>query len=300
MNNYRPRWSEEWRGTIEEVRQLGPERVRLMLEEMKEYNFSPKEPDYKEEYRIEPGSSRKRGILLPCVHAPFHNVRQFASNLELIEHIKPDFVGIMGDFLDAFSVSAHNRGQWSMPGLTLQQEYDETNVLLDLLHEALPHYAERFYLAGNHEDRIARFKKPIDSAKLGGAIVDYHQALRLKDRGFESLAPYSEARCFIGDVVVIHGNYWGVHAAAKHLKELNQSVIFCHTHRWQQFSTGDKTAYNIGWGGDPESKVFRYKKWWERERWVNACAIVDLHENGKTTVTPLRYDGQYFFEGKKF
>jgi len=297
MNEYRPRWGDEWRGIIDQVRKLGPDRVQLMLEEMQTHNFAPKEAIYREEYTVTEG--RKRGLILPCVHAPFHNVRQMDANLELIRYIKPDFVVIMGDFLDAFSVSSHNRGQWEMPGLTLQQEYDESNVVLDVLDQAMGD-CEKVYLEGNHEERIRRFKKPVDNAKLGGAIIDYHQGLRLAERGYISLAPYREARCFIGDLCIIHGVYWGVHAAAKHLKELNQNVAFCHTHRWQQFSNGRSTAYNIGWGGDPEAKVFRYKAWWERKTWVNGCAVIDQHENAMTTVTPLRYDGQYFFEGRGF
>jgi len=65
-------------------------------------------------------------------------------------------------------------------------------------------------------------------------------------------------------------------------------------------ATDENTAYNVGWGGNPDSKVFRYKAWFERENWVNGCAVIDLHENNKTTVTPLRFDGSYFFEGKVF
>lgn len=298
INEFRPRLPDEWKEIIDQVKQLGPDRLRLMIEEAKEYRPGPKASPYKDEHTIRPGSSRKRGLLLPCVHAPFHNVAQMAANLELIRHIKPDFVILMGDFMDAFSVSSHNKGEWDMPGLTLQQEYDETNVILDLLDQAMTDGCERIYIEGNHEERIRRFKKPVDNAKLGGAIINYAEGLRLQDRGYVNLAPYREARCFIGDLCVIHGVYFGVHAAATHLKELNQNTAFCHTHRWQQFSSGAATAYNIGWGGNPDALVFRFRSWWERKRWVNGCAVVDLHENGKTTVTPLRYDGQYFFEGR--
>lgn len=300
MNDYRPRWGDEWRGIIEQLRSMGPDRVQLMLEEMKEYNFVPKKPEYIDFHTIQPGSSRKRGLLLFCKHVPFHNVRQLDAELKMIAHIKPDFLVLGGDFIDAFSVSSHNKGEWAMPGLTLQDEYDQTNVVLDMLCRALPAGCERVYIEGNHEERVRRFKKPVDSAKLGGAIVDYPQALKLTERGFVALAPYREARCFIGNLCVIHGLYWGIHAAAKHLNEINQSVAFGHTHRWQNYSNGPATAYNLGWGGDIDAKVFRFKSWWERARWVNGCAVVDLHENGKTTVTPLRYDGQYFFEGRVF
>lgn len=300
MNDYRPRWSDEWRGVIEQVRMLGPDRVRFMLEEIKTHDFAPAPPVYQEEHTITASGHRKRGLILPCKHVPFHNVRQFAAELELIEHIQPDFLILEGDFMEVFCVSSHNKGQWSIPVLTLQQEYDETNLVLNMLDQALPDHCEKIYIAGNHEDRIARFKKPVDNAKLGGALLDYHAGLRLLERNYTSLAPYSEARCFVGDVVVLHGTYWGVHAAAKHLKEIGQSLIHCHTHRWQQYSHKGETAYNIGWGGDIEAKVFRYKKWWERKNWVQACCVVDLHENNKTTVTPLRYDGMYFFEGRGF
>lgn len=297
INEFRPRLGDEWRGIIEQIKQLGPERARLMIEEAKEYKFTPKEVPYQEVYSItKPG----RGIILPCKHAPFHNVAQFESELKLIAAIKPDFFIIQGDFMDAFSVSRYNRGEWSMPGLTLQQEYDETNVLLDLLDDVLPEGCDKVYIEGNHEERIRHFKKPIDNAKLGDAIVDYHAALRLAERGYTSLAPYREARCLVGNTAVIHGLYWGVHAAATHLKNLNQDVVFCHTHRMQMYSDGRATATNIGWGGDVNAKVFRFKAWFEREKWVNSVSVIDLHEKGKTTVQSLRFDDGFLFEGKRF
>ena len=300
MNEFRPRWSEDWRGIIEQVRQLGPDRTRLMLEEMKTYQ--PKgQPGFKAEHILDlPTGVVKRGIATGCNHYPFNNAAYHLSLVELTKHVKPDFFVFAGDVLDCFSVSAHNRGQWDMPGYTLKDEYDETNLRLDEVCDVLPDACEKIFIEGNHENRIRRFQASVDNAKLGGALTDYIAGLRLIERGFNCLAPYKEAQLFIGDLIVLHGLYTNANAGKTHLEKLGQSCLFFHTHKFQTYSGRQGTAYNCGGGGDWDNAAFYYAAKPARADWSNGAAVIDLHENGKTVVTPLEYDGQFWFEGKKF
>jgi predicted phosphodiesterase len=295
MSDYRPRWGDEWKTILPKIRQLGAGRVSRMLDKLYEGDFLEQDPTYN---RIGHIAKPGRGIVAGCIHYPFHNPAFHESMLALIEHVKPDFFVLAGDALDQFSISSHNTGK--VKKITLQDEYDATQPRLDEIDAALPSGCVKYFLEGNHEDRISRFKSFNENAKLGGALIDYVKGLRLLERKYEVLRPYNRAKLIIGDLLVIHGIYASKHAAAKHLQEYKQSLLFFHTHRWQMYSEGKHTAYNCGWGGDSNHWAFDYSRDPQRDKWVNALAVVDLLETGKAVVTQLRHDNGFYFEGKVF
>ena len=67
----------------------------------------------------------KRALLIPDTHVPFENKRKYDLMLKVAQEFDPHEIVIMGDFLDAYSVSSHAR-EPSLPRL-LEEEINACN-----------------------------------------------------------------------------------------------------------------------------------------------------------------------------
>lgn len=61
-------------------------------------------------------------IILPDLHVPRHHLAATAEALRVIEHLQPDEVVLLGDYMDLDCISSHNTGK---PRLTSGQTLDE-------------------------------------------------------------------------------------------------------------------------------------------------------------------------------
>jgi len=231
-------------------------------------------------------------VVIGCLHLPFHNKDFFEAACNLIEDVRDDIRGLIlaGDILDMHSISRHEKGKIGLPGYTLGREYAEANVAMDRLEEALrlPNGTYdmelvREYFYGNHEDWYNQHNKEVDASKMGEAgIVSPYDAV-FKHRRFRFQSNWKEAFVQLGDLKIIHGTWLNKHCAHKHLQEMKENVLFFHTHRVQTFKEEKYEAFNAGFGGDKDSRVFRYMQRSQREAWRNAFALVSLHDDGTTT-----------------
>jgi hypothetical protein len=269
----RLRFPVEWKPVLRQIRSLGIDRARDMIAALSEEN-AILEPERKSSLEI---TSDGLFIIFGCMHYPFHDPDFHDRLCEFIAEHKPDGIIAAGDLLDAYSVSSHNSGQWAIPGLTLQYEYEATNKKLAEIDEAAGK-ARKVFIEGNHEYRIERAKMPVNNAKLGGAIRDYSEGLRLSERGYEVLRPWKEAYCLLGTCEIIHGEYFNKHAASKHLDVIQRDCIFFHIHRHQSYTYAGKTSLSPGWGGDPNAPVFRYRSRLGRKAWQHGFAVAEVKD----------------------
>ena len=94
---------------------------------------------------------------------------------------------------------------------------------------------------------------------------------------------------------MIHGEYCNVHAAKKHLDVSRTNIAFAHTHRIGQYHEADIAAFNIGWGGDKEEKVFGYASRLQKSNWRNGMAIVYLDTEGYFHLNQLVFINNSFY-----
>lgn len=237
-------------------------------------------------------------LLLGCVHAPFHNKAMFKAMAKYLttEGVALSGTILAGDIIDANSLSFHDKGNVPIPGVTLEWEYKEANKFLDDL-DALADWLkptnespEKYFLYGNHEDRYNRLMKTNDAAKYGKALVSPREGLKLDKRGYKVFEDWKSDFIKFGDHLDInHGEFCNVHSAKKTIDTYRKSTAYFHTHRFQIYMEGMNAGFNLGWGGDINSPVFKYATRAMKNSWVNGFAFVTLHEDGYYTVQPVTF-----------
>ena len=256
------------------------------------------EPKVRKQNFTTPGSY----ILLGCVHVPGHNQSMINGITKLIPDLK-DLKGLMlmGDFLDMNTLSFHDKGKFTaIPGLTLDEEYKQGNVVLDQLTNQLPKGIEKVFLFGNHEHRWNRYMGDMQNAKA--PILSPTEALKLEERGFNVFTNWSSDYVKLGShLELIHGQYYNTHCAKQHIDKFRGSVAFCHTHRIQMYVEGSTGGFNIGWGGDVSHPFFNYAERGTKGQWQNGFAICNIDEKGDYFMQQIfHYNNKFYFNGKVY
>lgn len=243
-------------------------------------------------------------ILLGCNHVPFHNEQLHRGIIELIKDQGSNVKGfhLLGDFLDINTLSSHDKGKFTaVPGLTLNQEYDAGNELLDDFDKVLPSDCWKTYMYGNHEDRYNRYMRDMQNAKT--PLRSPEEALLLNRRGYQVKTSWSQDFFTIGkDFDIFHGIYWNIHNTKQHLDKLKRSCAYVHTHRQSSFVDGDKFAYNIGACANFKAKAFNYASRAMKAQWSNGFAIAFVDGKGRTFIQQIYVtrDGHFVFGGKQY
>lgn len=168
--------------------------------------------------------------------------------LKVATEWKPDVVVVLGDFGDFYSVSAHSKDPNRVRHL--RSENNAINRRLDQV-DALG-ATEKYFIAGNHEDRLERYLA--DKAPELFGLISVPELFRLKARGWH-YTPYKES-LKLGHVNFTHdcGNA-GAYAHFKALDTFQSNVVIGHVHRLAITYVGNaqgKThvGANFGWLGD--------------------------------------------------
>lgn len=250
-----------------------------------------------------PARREKLHIILGCLHFPFHNKRMWDSTLKFI-HLNRDYIGsvtLAGDIHDMHSISRHNKGKITIPGLTLSIEYQMANKCLDDLDQAIGNAPIRkHFMWGNHEMWYYAYMAEVDHSKLGDEVIlSPTRACHYKERGYEIQTDYRTAYVMIGDTEVIHGDYACVNAAKKHLDVMKRNTIFFHTHRMGSYAEEKIAAYNAGWGGQKEEKAFGYMTRVQKETWRNGFGIVMVDAENYTHYNQVEFiNNKFAFDGR--
>lgn len=271
---------------------------KLLQRKLKEKPFISKKPT-KGKY--------KNYLIIGCIHRPHHSKKLWAKIMQFIYDFRKDLDGIIinGDYLEMEAISAYGVGKKGS-GVTLYDEYEDG---LDGLLEIESAFGkkkkdiEKHFLWGNHEFRWQKAIAKLEVSKYGQALLNPVDGLRLDELGYNVQMDYQNAYIQLGDnLEVLHGHYFSVHAAAKHLSESDgKDLVFNHTHRFQAFSKNGMTSYNIGCLIDLKSKIFNYASRQVRNNWINGFAIAHIDSNGGNIVTPIKCVKEgFFFWGKSY
>lgn len=238
-------------------------------------------------------------FILGCVHSPFHNKELLDKIISCMHDVKPTGLILNGDFIDMNSLSSHDVGKVPIPGITLQSEYDDTNLLLDKFDQVTS-LETKVYIQGNHEARYNKYLKSINNSKLGLALSSPTKALFLEEREYQVLQDYPLSEYQIGDLTVYHGESCSTNVTNSELQKMKRSILFNHTHRLSSFNEGQLQSHNTGQLGDINSAAFSYASRTQRLTQTNAFAIVNVVDN-KAYVTPVNCStGNFYYNGKKY
>jgi hypothetical protein len=239
-------------------------------------------------------------IVIGCVHMPATDKPFFNAFLRFLEDVKPDLKGLhlIGDILDCKALSQHDNGQVSEG--TLEEEYNDSNLLLDEIDKRLRPGVEKNYIWGNHEQRYLNILKKVDIAKFGGALMSPTKGCRFIERGYTVQEDYKNGKIQLGHYLdLIHGDYITQNPSKKHLDVYKKSIMFAHTHKMGAHYDGDKAAFNIGWMGDKDHSAFNYAGRITKSQWQNGFAVVHVDAEGFYHVQLVQYYNNQFIFGNK-
>jgi len=241
-------------------------------------------------------------IVLGCVHAPFHLAPAFKAVEQLLHDNKSEIVGLVldGDFTDINSLSNHDKGRKPIPGVTLDWEYKESEILLDSLLNPLASNIAKIFIYGNHEDRYNRYMSDIDNSKLGASLQSPIEGLKLVQKGFDIYENWKEDFVTLGHHLdVSHGEFYNVHSAKKHIDTYRRSILYYHTHRVQQYIEGAVGGYNGGSMADFNAPVFGYASRAMKNSWLNGFNTVHIDEQGFYHIQQIVcYNNSFVFGNK--
>lgn len=248
----------------------------------------------------------RRILVLPDIHAPFHDMKAIGSILSYASTQHVDELVQLGDYVDADAVNAHDEGKRrTQEGRRLIDEYSVANELLDQLTDAVRvknRGAKLVMLKGNHEWRVDRW---VDKHPEVEGLVEVENGLRLTARGVHWVQSYPYGEAYkMGKLHAIHGAYTNKYHAAKHLDEYGINLIYGHVHSIQTASKpghgGMKTteAISIGCLCDYNLPYLQGRP----SKWQHAFAEVHVWDNGNFNVLPVRIHGGEFVAptGEKF
>jgi len=242
----------------------------------------------------------KSYVVIGCVHVPFQNQSLIKGLVDLMSTYTYDGIVIAGDFLDMAALSDYERGRVSHTNVTLREEYDVGNEVLDIFDELLPEDALKVYIWGNHEDRYWRWLSDVNNSKLG-TVLNPSEEIKLHKRGYVVKDNYKSDYYKLGALQIMHGEYFNVHSAKKHLDVFRRNVLYFHTHRVQVYREGDFCAWNCGTLAEIDAPCFDYAKRGMRMQWANGFAIVHLDEEENHYVEQINcVDDHFVYNGVKY
>lgn len=220
------------------------------------------------------GKPGERWLFIPDTHVPYHDHGAWMLALAVAEELRPHGVCILGDYLDCYAVSFHEKSPSRVSRLA--DEIGAADEHLRELEAATPAATTRVFVEGNHENRVNRYIASQAKALHGMPGLTLSEALRLDDRGWR-FVPYHD-HCTIGDTAVTHeAGRAGVYAVRQTMLSMGSSLIIGHVHRVasQHESTLDGRAlvgHSFGWLGSHEHVDYRHRSLARRE-WQHAVGV---------------------------
>jgi predicted phosphodiesterase len=236
----------------------------------------------------------KKILVLPDLHAPYHDKKAYELFIKAARIIKPDTLVVIGDFADFYAVSSHLKDP-TRPGFS--REVKEVRRQLEALRGI---GTRRLFLAGNHENRLDRYLQSRAPELYGTLTVP--EILGLEEEGFE-YHPYQEV-ITIGKVSFVHDlGFSGVNGTRQTLAAYPGNIVYGHTHRFNCYTKGDLkrntyTAWNVGWLGDSH-KIDYLPAVKVKQDWVKGFLLVYLEDNGTPHFSPMKItNNKVLLEGK--
>lgn len=189
----------------------------------------------------------ERILFVPDTHVPYHDRAAWGVMMQCARRVKPTQVVILGDFLDFYQASDHEKNPQRCT--SIRHDVDMANALLDEL-DALG-ASVKLYIEGNHERRLTRYLTTRAPALLDS--IRLPDLLRLGDRGWSWTPYHQHAR--VGDVWVTHDTgHAGAWAHQRSGADFMGSTVIGHTHRLATVAFGNSLGQRFqscmfGWLG---------------------------------------------------
>jgi predicted phosphodiesterase len=219
----------------------------------------------------------KRLLFVPDCHRPYHNEAAWQLMLKAARQFKPHRVVVLGDYLDCYAVSSHDKSPDRK--LRFEDEIADGRKGLGELKDSTP-IAEHDYVMGNHERWLNRYLA--SNAPAVYSMLKIDKLLELKERGWR-VTPYQRS-LKIGKLWITHdeGNA-GPQAHERARATFEGNVVIGHTHRMALSYRGNARGRShvgamFGWLGDVEHIDYAHRV--RAQQWQHGFGVGYMQNNG--------------------
>jgi predicted phosphodiesterase len=163
-------------------------------------------------------------------HKPYEDTVALRVAEKLIKHIQPDYIHYNGDIIDFYPISKFDKKPRMVA--EIQKELDDVQAMLQY-HSNIFKKAKKFYLLGNHEDRLRRYLWSVAKELSELRCLEIGELLDL-DKFDIRMIDYEEGLLVNDSFLIIHGNIVRKNSGytARGLMEKHGGCGICgHTHR---------------------------------------------------------------------
>lgn len=229
-----------------------------------------------------------KAVAFSCLHAPYEDRRAFALILKVIDYLKPDTLINLGDFLDCYQISAHERNPRRMDRLSFADEVKHGHKLRAALDETK--VPDKRAIIGNHEARLERYIRN-KAPELAEYVPTIEKGLGFTKNGWK----VTQYRQFdkLGKLALTHDlGFCGVYAGKQTLDAASCSILFGHTHRLEYRIDGTargkkRVGMSVGWLGDPRKTNYEYRMRANRFWSLGFAVIFTDDRTGLARVIPI-------------
>ena len=231
-------------------------------------------------------------VVMNDIQLPFHDKPVLEMVLRFIKVLKPDGVVLNGDVVDCYELSTFDKNPLEQTGL--EKEIDLAQSLMN----RLAHVPAKWWLGGNHEDRLRRYlwRNAAKFAKL--EALGFESLFGLARYGFR-WKPYG-GTLNLGRLLVTHGSLALKHSGwsgRAHFEKYGNSVLVGHTHRLGVYYRTNAKGVHAGYENgclcrlDPEYVQY--------PDWQQGFSVVHVHKNGWFNVNQIPILGRrrFFYGG---
>ena len=237
----------------------------------------------------------KTWAILSDLQIPFQDKRVLDLVLRGLKRIKPGGVVLNGDVVDCYELSEFDKNPLGQAGL--EREVKEAKWLMG----ELQYIPERWWLGGNHEDRLRRYLWKRATQFAGLDVLRFETLFGLDRAGF-NWKPYG-GTLKLGKLLVTHGSLVLKHSGwtgRAHFEKYGNSVLVGHTHRLGAYYRTNAKGVHAGYENgclcrlDPEYVQY--------PDWQQGFSVVQVHESGWFNVTqvPILKRRRFFYGGEMF
>jgi predicted phosphodiesterase len=185
---------------------------------------------------LEPTEIRSGERILEFVASDIHFPYEDRAGYELFrlvaEDLQPNVLVLLGDIIDAYAVSAHDKDANRATPAAFKEELLYAKTKLSELRDTLPN-TRIIYKEGNHETRLSRYISKNAPVLSGLSSVTLPELLDLNSLNIEWIP--NDGRLKIGKMWHIHGNeVAGGGQSPARLKYTRMQCNFIHGHHHQR------------------------------------------------------------------
>lgn len=239
----------------------------------------------------------KRSLIIPDCHIPHHDGRSWLLMMKIAKSFHFDRLIILGDFLDLYSVSSHDKSPARQDNI--KRDIEVANELLDELDTV--NIPVKHFIHGNHENRLNRYIAGKCPELFG--MLDLDSLLKLKERGYTVTKYHDYVKVDNINFMHDHG-LAGKYAVIRTRESFEESIVIGHIHSVgiyhnRSVDGGTRTGASFGWLGD-FSKI-DYLKSAQMRNWHHGIGIGYTGPDGLMHLQAVPFiNGRAIVEGKLF